>query len=467
MSAAAGTSGSGEPDMALVGELLEEVSRHAPAIQARKLLVEHYISVGWLDAAMENAKELKRLAPQDSDVTGFLDILNKKPEPPAPDTTSTSTRTVPPKLAPAPALAPRRKPVPVQLPANLDHAKKDLEQGYKSLRDKAKFLLVDLLHLQTLQKKQGLPQSQNTAKIQAIADGRSPNASNRAHAPGSARSLARLMQADPEKASELAFQDLEDSMNWIRAPHGKASGKHNDEIRDALAKRVHALESALPGNLKIIPEVALMHIEHEFLKTKNYVNDETMLGDAVTDIPRENFYVTEDGYAWDMDELAQAITANGGIMRNPLSRQMFTPKDIRGIVSHPEGKRLAALQVEQHEMSKGVRPDTIDHLDKLGKILLEDQSSDQLASRHAIDEFMAYCATLPEAEQKCLNGLKCPAKDSHTGQSYDFTIGEAVRDAKGNRVCFHKTGDFIQQAARHLRANVGAPPPDPDKCAVM
>jgi hypothetical protein len=75
---------------------------------------------------------------------------------------------------------------------------------------------------------------------------------------------------------------------------------------------------------------------------------------------------------------------------------------------------------------------------------------------------------VPEAEQKALNGLKCPAKDSHTGQAYDFSIGEAVLDAKGNRVCFHKTGDFIKQAAQHLRQNRGAPSTaGDDKCAVM
>lgn len=63
---------------------------------------------------------------------------------------------------------------------------------------------------------------------------------------------------------------------------------------------------------------------------------------------------------------------------------------------------------------------------------------------------------VPEAEQKALDGLKCPAKDSHTGQSYDFAVGEAVRDAKGNRVCFHKTGDFLKQAGTYLRKKHGA-----------
>jgi hypothetical protein len=73
---------------------------------------------------------------------------------------------------------------------------------------------------------------------------------------------------------------------------------------------------------------------------------------------------------------------------------------------------------------------------------------------------------VPELEQKAIEHLKCPAKDSHTGQSYDFSIGEAVRDAKGNRVCFHKTGDFIKQAATYLRQNRGTAA-DSEKCCVM
>ena len=73
---------------------------------------------------------------------------------------------------------------------------------------------------------------------------------------------------------------------------------------------------------------------------------------------------------------------------------------------------------------------------------------------------------MPELEQKAIEGLKCPAKDSHTGQAYDSSIGEAVRDAKGNRVCFHKTGDLISQAAAHLRQQKGVAP-DTDKCSIM
>lgn len=138
-------------------------------------------------------------------------------------------------------------------------------------------------------------------------------------------------------------------------------------------------------------------------------------------------------------------------MRNPLSRQMFTTQDIHMIVQHPLGKRLAAMQVEQGKLSKGVRPKTIEELEKMSAVLLADMSLDQMESRHVVDGFLGYVATLPESEQQALDRLRVPAKDSHTGQAFDTSIGEAVRDAKANRVCIHKTGDFLQQAARYLK----------------
>lgn len=72
---------------------------------------------------------------------------------------------------------------------------------------------------------------------------------------------------------------------------------------------------------------------------------------------------------------------------------MFTPKDVKGILLHPTGKSLAALRVEQREMSKGVRTETIIQMETLSAILLADQSSDTLPSRKAVDEFLLYIAT--------------------------------------------------------------------------
>jgi hypothetical protein len=279
-----------------------------------------------------------------------------------------------------------------QLDGDLEPARQDLTRGYQALRAKAKYVLADLLNLQNLQKEAGMVPSQQTTKIKAIVEGYEDRMTVKLGPPGSARSAARKIRDNAKKATSLAVADLEYVMQWMREPHGKPSGASDDTIRDVLVKRRDALQSGLPDDLKIHCELALMHIEHEYLN-RNYANSETMLGDEVKDIPRANFYVTEDNYAWDMEELVQAITANSGVLRNPLSKEMFTPKDIKGILFHPLGKPLAAMAVQQHEMSKGVRVETITQMEKLSRVLLEDQSSDTVPSRTAVDEFLAYVAT--------------------------------------------------------------------------
>ncbi|KAJ4362112.1 hypothetical protein N0V95_001569 [Ascochyta clinopodiicola] len=465
--ATSGNAGSGDPDMVLIGELMEEMSRRPPAIFARKLLVEHYISIGWLEAAVDNAKELRDLAPGDSEVAKFLQILEKKPEPPVLEKKPLSQASKMPtsrnierlewdpqlgryKKAAVPKHVERKPQVSTVIVGDdLNAAQQDLVAGYEALRAKANFILADLMHLQVLQKKADLLPSKNTPKIQRIANGQA-DTSARLCTP---RKTARDMRNSPQNATSIAIADMEEAMRWHKTILGYASAS-TDTIRDALVKRKAALEIALPDDLRIHCEVAIMHMEHEYLE-RNYANTETMYGDKVKDIPRSNFYVTEDNYAWDLEELVAAIKAGSGVLRNPLSKQMFTPKDVKGIYTHPLAKPLAALAVEQKEMSKGVRPETITRMEKLSNVLLEDQSTDVMPSRHAVDEFLAYIATLPELEQNAIHGLKCPAKDSHTGQAYDSSIGEAVRDAKGNRVCFHKTGDFIGQAAAHLRQSQG------------
>ncbi len=76
----------------------------------------------------------------------------------------------------------------------------------------------------------------------------------------------------------------------------------------------------------------------------------------------------------------------------------------------------------------GVRPKTIEELDKLSKVLVEDITEDQMPSHLAVEVFVLYLATLPSSEQKAVEELKVPAKDSHTGIELDTTIDEAVKD---------------------------------------
>lgn len=441
-------------DLSLISELYEAIATSPPAINERKLLVQLLMNYEWLDAARDAVSELLAVVPTDSDAQACLAAITESQA----------------AVKPTPVYQPQKPPQnptqnsPVQITEikEVTDAHSELETGYKTLFGKARMLRLEMtfLHKILQQKPKSDRASQqffsnfdkNRSAVEALVGGGTGPAQAVHSKPASARKVASQMERSPTRAVDIAFQDLKDMADWLRSAANQPRAADNDAVREALQKRTQALVAALPLKLQQAASTAQMHIEHEVLN-RTYVLTETMLGDSVSEIPRENFLVTEDGYPWDMDELAQAITSNGGVMRNPMSKQLFTPNDVKAIVRHPLGKSLAALQVTQRELSKGVRLKTIDELAKMSVTMLNDDSSDQLESRHVIDGFLAYVATLPEAEQKALDKLRVPAIDSHTGQSFDSSIGEAVRDAQGNRVCIHKIGDFLGQAARHLRQN--------------
>lgn len=441
-------------DVSLISELYEAIEASPPGIEARKLLVQQLIACGWLDAARDVVSELLAIVPDDKDAQALLTAITQAQA----------------EVVPAPAKPPPKYIVPIPEIKDVNDARSQISKGYKSLFSKARMLHweMDVLHKILQQKPQGDRSAskffsafgKNNSAVEALVGGQIGSVQDVQFKPGSARKVARQMERNPTGAVDIAFQDLQDTAQWLRSAANRpdpalttpAAEVDDDAVREALQKRTQALISALSQGLQQAVSTAQMHVEHEILH-RTYICTETMYGDPVSDIPRAKFWVTEDGYPWDMEELAQAITSNGGVMRNPLSRQLFTPNDVKAIVQHPLGKSLAALQVTQKELSKGVRPKTIDEMANMSKIMLNDDSSDQMASRHIIDEFLAYVATLPEEEQNALDKLRVPARDSHTGQPFDSSIGEAVRDAQGNRVCIHKIGDFLGQAARHLRQN--------------
>ena len=272
----------------------------------------------------------------------------------------------------------------------------------------------------------------------------------------SARSVAsqiHLISRDSKsKALNLACEDLQDMAARIGHDYRREkSDKRHEAVRRACVHRAAEVQARLPEDLQSLAKTAFMHVEHESLHRK-YVNDETMYGDKVTDIPRTRFWVSEDGYAWDMEELARAIDSKHGIMRNPLNKHMFVPADVRFIVEHPLGKRLAALGVSQRELRQGVRPATIDKLSRLSETLLKDDEETLFVpSRRGTEAFLAYVATLPIKEQDAIHKLWVPARDSHTGMEYDASVGEALEAALANQACFHKVGDLLGQAARYLR----------------
>lgn len=141
-----------------------------------------------------------------------------------------------------------------------------------------------------------------------------------------------------------------------------------------------------------------------------------------------------------MDELVSSLAANRGVMRNPLSKNLFSQADVKAITQHPFGRRLSSMQNEQGRMIQGVRLRTVDKIKELATSLLADQSTDQASSRRALDEYLNYKASLAPEEQRILDELRVPARDSHTGLAFDESVGEAVQDAVSNKICMHKTG---------------------------
>ena len=459
------------PDIELIGELLGHIERSPPALGARELLMQQYATYGWFEAAGDLAQKVLELDPMNGAAKTCLDHLlgtaagkgkgkgkereNTKKERQTKANGKGKSKTGKggrrrTQAGGAAAWQPTLTPI-----TSPKSALRELEEGYKAMLENAKLLHNEAKLLHDLKGMRALDREGHILDLAALAQGKVTSVI-RPKQLGSVKTIAKAMMtentSDSEARIDIAFKDLEEMMRWLRrSDEGKAARSDDrDALRDALVKRVRALKGLLPSDLQVLADKALMHAEHELLQ-RTYVNTETMYGDEVSDIPRENFFVSEDGYAWDMEELAQAITSGGGVMRNPLSKLMFTPADVGHIVQHPQGKGLAALQVAQSKLKKGVRPKTIDELDRLAKVLLADQTEDQAPSRHSVDAFAAYLATLPRAEQKAIDGLRVPAKDSHTGMEFDTTIGEAVKDAQGNRVCSHKIGDFLTQAAKHLR----------------
>jgi hypothetical protein len=334
-------------------------------------------------------------------------------------------------------VTPERRPPQIlshsqNLPGDWLSAKRLLESGYTSLKVEAHLLQEEIRAIQALGET-FLDGGESLSKLQAISQGSVSSAVSMAQ-PVSIRELAKIIMETPEKCQELIIADFEEFVLWgsLQSPPIDL-----DETRERLVKRKTLLEAALPVRMTPLCASALFHIESLQL-SKKYVNDETMLGDKIEDIPRDKVLVTEDNYIWDMDELTQALAVGGGTMRNPLSKHMFTASDIRMILAHPVGRQLKAMHVEQNQMKKGVRPATISRIENLGKIMKNFQELDTSPLREHMDEFEGYCLTLSEAEQKTIKALKIPATDGFNGQAFDYTISQSLQDAKANVTCFHK-----------------------------
>lgn len=425
----------------LLDDLLTTIENNPNSIDARKLLIEQYEAIGWDLAAAAEARTVIKLYPNAQETNELLTRYDTK--------------------ATTESVKKKQHRQSIKSDNSETYSALDVQQlsvGYGVVQDDAKNLLRELTVLAELAPE--VDCKDRIAELTALSEGRFFSATRgKIGATGdqakdvkrgvlrSARSVAASMKADHKHALDIAYSDLEAALELIHRT--EKSHRDRDAQQEAIRKRADAVKAALPAGLAHIPLDALMHIEHEKLK-RTYHNTETMFGDPVAKITREDFWVSADGYAWDMDELVQAVQAAKGAMRNPLTKEPFSTDDVAAIIRHPKGKQLAALEVEQKQLKKGVRQQTIDMLRSMSGTLLLDMSENSQPSHEAVDAWLLYVATLPAAEQETIDKLMVPAVDSHTSQPFDDTVGDSVRDAKANKLCFHKAGDFLQQAAEFL-----------------
>lgn len=444
-------------DYVLLNELWTTIEQDPACLEVRKVLVEQLTAFGWIDAAVDAALEVLKLQPSDAAMQAFVEAHR-----PASNVISCGKgmqrfRALS-KMGTVRAKTTIIKVEKVPMPKTDEERlklEKEFSDAVNALQERATHLARDMQAVADMRqfKKPPIDREKEIERLNDIMNGQFKVIATANS--NSARAVARKIDAETDyaKAMDIAVIDLEAICSRLK---GQSNSQSNDSIRETLAKRCRIITTALrSSSFTDHPTLALMHMQHERLG-KTYHNTETMYGDTIESIERADFFASEDNYAWSMEELTAAITSNSGIMRNPLSKEMFTPTDVSRMIAHPVGSKLAAMKLAQDKMSRGVRPSTIAFLEKLAKTFLADMSEDQASSRGVLDEFLAHLATLPKDEQDAIDNLRVPAKDSHTGQEFDSSIGDAVRDARANKICIHKTGDLLGQAARWLKGQVGS-----------
>src|SRR5947207_845257 len=171
-------------DLSLIGELLETIEQHPPAIEARRLLIQSYIEAGLFNIAGEAARELLVLDPDDPDAQEwFLAFHHDDPQ----------------RLPDSQRFTGNQSSVTRPLPGGLDSAKRQLSQGYQELRTRAKRLQGDLHILRDLlgQKGGSLRYDKHVHDVVTdIANGQISKVV-RARRPASARAVSRAMESEP------------------------------------------------------------------------------------------------------------------------------------------------------------------------------------------------------------------------------------------------------------------------------
>ncbi|KAK3315480.1 hypothetical protein B0H66DRAFT_565440 [Apodospora peruviana] len=221
--------------------------------------------------------------------------------------------------------------------------------------------------------------------------------------------VSRAYSIGESEALDLLMEDYETVLDWAKATTSSSSVAGHAQA--VLNDRKVLLEAALPAQLAGLVDEAMMHFGHERLYSppqpasiqngtgaingsgsssihngggrpgsrspvppfqQFYANSTTFRDNLpVEEIPRHRFMRTDDGYAWDMIELASELrndiiampsTQSGTSLhlRNPMTKALFTATDVARIVAHPMGRGLAPptptsapapsqLEEEQHQ----------------------------------------------------------------------------------------------------------------------
>jgi len=335
---------------------------------------------------------------------------------------------------------------------------------YPELRSEAQKLIDEALLLGRLDE----PVSRDQlAQLQAIQENRGGTFVP-LDRPRSALAVAREIQARAKKNDYLTvvdevMEDMVKLVQWMRRwevkPKRRSSSRGveqvPDAVRDAVARRGEALASALPPSLQQAMAASMRHVDRELLRHV-YASTETLEGEPVEDIPRDSFWVSSDNYAWNIHTLVDHLWDMGRLRRNPLTRKLFTPADIRSLVAHPGGQSLAEepLELSAVGLVQGVRTTTLQQLAQLALALQPDGSFDQEAANEALDIFEQYMVTLPAEEQEALDKLRVPAADEPTKPTFDCPLGEILRDAFETKAGLQKVGRLTEQAVSYLQSRM-------------
>ena len=335
-----------------------------------------------------------------------------------------------------------------------------------SLIDQAHRLASEVDQLVALEIDQGYPLAPSCELQQSllrllppIVASQGPQAPHQAPLAATPQAVAAAMVHEPDFADAYAWAFLEHvRVTFVPAPAPnlkiRLTFAHTPppmDLRDHVHHAALALRRVLPASHCVALDTLTMHFDHEVLSVV-YRNKHTMvLNEPISSVPRASFLATADGYAWDMEELVQAIAANGGVFKNPLTHLWFSESDIRAILAHPLGAELRRAQAAQESLRDGVRRDTAVALHKVGAALMNDRANDgngAVASAWALAEFRAFVLTLPESEQRDIAALRTTGIDRHTRTVYSASTVQSVLDDTGT--CFHKRGDLLEQTAAAL-----------------